>query len=644
MDHNLQIMVLVVVAVTAGIGAQVLASLLRLPSIVLLLTAGIGLGPSGLGWLHPRLLGDGLEVLVPLSVALILFEGGLTLELQRTESDVTRSIRNLVTIGAVITLIGATLAAHWSGEFPWPIAVLYGSLVVVTGPTVVGPLLRQVGAERKLGAILEGEGVLIDPLGAILAVVVLNLVLNHDLDPWSGLVNLLTRLGVGGLIGWVAGLGLSWFLRQAQFLSEELRNLSVLASVWGTFTLSQVVVSESGLMTAVMLGITLRWAEIPGERVLRRFKGQLSTLAISVLFILLAADLSVSSMFALGWGGVVTVLCLMFIVRPVSVFISTWNSGLRWQQKAFLSWIAPRGIVAASVASLFSISLTNGGINGGDAIKALVFLTILFTVFGQGLTAKLWAEFLQVRAQGSSGAIIIGCNPLGRLVAQLLHQWGEPVAMIDSNPTYCHQAQAEGLTVFVSSALNSEVLKEAGIENLGTVLAITSNPEVNRVLSQRIMEEFRPPRILAALPKLEERSNGLNELASPIPAALSSSLNVKDWNEYINADSVRLGEVTLATERVEMQLAHLFALVKSGTLLPLLWLRGDVVRIAQEGLDYQPGDRIIYLLHTPKPYFLNPTPVPAALEIKTVLANSNLSFVDTNRETQLARSAAKPLN
>ncbi|MDS3861576.1 cation:proton antiporter [Thermosynechococcaceae cyanobacterium BACA0444] len=628
MDHNLQIMVLVVLAVVAGIGAQVLASVLRLPSIVLLLTVGIGFGPSGLGWLHPQLLGDGLEVLVPLCVALILFEGGLTLELQRSEAEVTRSIRNLVTIGAVITLVGATLAAHWSGEFPWPIAVLYGSLVVVTGPTVVGPLLRQVGAERKLGAILEGEGILIDPLGAILAVVVLNLVLNHDLDPWSGLISLGTRLGVGTLIGWIAGWGLSWFLRQAQFLSDELRNLLVLASVWGTFTLSQVLVSESGLMTAVMLGITLRWAEIPGERVLRRFKGQLSTLAISVLFVLLAADLSVSSMVALGWGGLVTVLCLMFIVRPLSVFVSTWNSGLRWQQKAFLAWIAPRGIVAASVASLFSISLTNGGINGGDAIKALVFLTILLTVFGQGLTAKLWANFLQVRAHGNSGVIIVGCNPLGRLLGQLLHQWGEPVVMIDSNPTYCHQAQAEGLTVFVSSALNSEVLRQAGIENLGTFLAITSNPEVNRVLSQRIREEFDPPRVLAAFSRVNQSSNDITELSQGIEAALSQSLNVKDWNEYITADSIRLGEVTLTAERLEMQLAHLLALVKSEKLLPLLWIRQETVRVVQGDVEFQAGDQIVYLLHTPKPDFLLPSPVTRPLEIKTVLANAHLSFVE----------------
>ncbi len=631
MDQNLQIMVLVTLAVLAGIGSQVLASLLRLPSIVLLLTVGIGLGPSGLGWLHPQILGDGLEVLVPLCVALILFEGGLTLELQRTEADVTSSVRNLVTIGALITLVGATVAAHWSGEFPWPIAILYGALVVVTGPTVVGPLLRQVGVERKLGAILEGEGVLIDPLGAILAVVVLNLVLSHDLDPWSGLVSLVARLGVGAVIGWLAGLGLSWFLRQAQFLSEELRNLLVLACVWGTFTLSQVVVSESGLMTAVMLGMTLRWAEIPGERLLRRFKGQLSTLAISVLFILLAADLSVSSMFALGWGGLGTVLCLMFIVRPISVLVSTWNSGLRWQQKAFLAWIAPRGIVAASVASLFSISLTNGGINGGDAIKALVFLTILLTVFGQGLTAKVWAEFLQVRAHGSSGVIIVGCNPLGRLLGQLLHQWGEPVTMIDSNPTYCHQAQAEGLTVFVSSALNSEILREAGIENLGTFLALTSNPEVNRVLGQRITEEFHPPRVLAALPKVSEQDNGLRELLQPLPAALATSLNVKDWNEYISSDSVRLGEVILTADRLERQLGHLTALVKSGKLLPLLWIREDVVRVVYEGLEYQAGDKVVYLLHTPRPYFSSPMPTIQTLEIKTVLANANLSFMEQNR-------------
>lgn len=232
----------------------------------------------------------------------------------------------------------------------------------------MAPLLRQVGVEHKLAVILEGEGVLIDPIGAILAVMVLNVVLNQDLGMGAIALGIIQRLAVGVLIGGIGGWCLNRFLHRAWFLAEDLRNLLVLAALWGLFWLSDQLVSESGLMMAVVLGLVLRWSDVPG-RLLRRFKGQLSTLSISVLFVLLAADLSIAGLLELGWSGVFTVLCLMFLIRPLGVVLCTWGSDLSWQQKAFLSWIAPRGIVAASVASLFSITLTNAGISGGMPLK-----------------------------------------------------------------------------------------------------------------------------------------------------------------------------------------------------------------------------------------------------------------------------------
>jgi len=396
MEESLPITILISVTVVAGIAAQVLAGYFHIPSIVLLLLFGILLGRDGLTFLDPSLLGVGLEVVVSLSVALILFEGGLNLQLGELK-EVSTSLRNLVTLGVLITFVGAGIAAHWLSEFPWPIAFLYASLVVVTGPTVINPLLKQIGVEKQVSTLLEGEGVFIDPIGAILAVIVLNFVLSGNVQPLILVKALVLRLGIGVALGLGGGWLLSKLLKQDKFLSQELKNLVVLASVWGLFSLAQVLRSESGLVVAVVMGIVLKASNLPSESLLRQFNEQLSILANSVLFILLAADLSIASVFALGWGSVLTVLVLMVIVRPIDILISTWNQGLKWQQQLFLSWVAPRGIVAASLASLFAVSLTKQGINGGDSIKALVFLTIIMTVFFQGLTAPWIASLLNLR-------------------------------------------------------------------------------------------------------------------------------------------------------------------------------------------------------------------------------------------------------
>lgn len=604
MEVSLQITLLIVITVVAGISAQVVASFVKLPSIIFLLVFGILLGPSGFNMLHPHLLGEGLTSLVSLSVALILFEGGLSLELREIE-EVSGSIRNLVTVGTLITLAGGGMAAHWLGEFPWTIAFLYASLIVVTGPTVINPLLKQAGADRQISAILEGEGVLIDPIGAILSVVVLEFVLQSETDLWQAITELAGGLGLGALIGFSGGWCLSQLIKRANFLSDQLKNLVVLAGVWGLYGFSQVVVQESGLMTAVTAGIMMHLSELPTERVLRRFKGQLSTLAISVLFILLAADLSIPGVLALGWGGLWTVIALMAIVRPLNVLISTWNSDLNWRQKAFLAWIAPRGIVAASIASLFAVSLTNQGMNGGDSIKALVFLTIIVTVVLPGLTAQPLARVLKISAQSAIGVMIIGCHPLGRYLARLMQQQ-EPVVLVDTDPESCAQACQEGLDAFMGNALDMDVLQSAGLEQLGTLLVMTRNPEVNLVLAQRVLEEFHPPRVLAVFPPRgsnDHETTGLGEPAvAGIQRAFSGSVAIRQWSDYVSTGQVKLGEMELAEnqpQQMEAQQAHLQALIRSGRLLPLFINRRDQLRIVVDGGVWQVGDRLTYLLHTP---------------------------------------------
>ncbi|MBD2162898.1 cation:proton antiporter [Calothrix membranacea FACHB-236] len=600
MEASFDITLQMVTAVFAGISAQVLAAYLRVPSIVLLLLLGIFLGSDGIGLLHPHLLGTGLEVIVALATAIILFEGGLNLDL-RELGRVSVSLQLLVTLGTLITLLGGSMAAHWLGEFPWSIAFLYASIIVVTGPTVINPLLKQINVDRQIATLLEGEGVLIDPVGAILAFVVLDTILNGDVDPIHAITGLLMRLSIGGAIGAAGGYLMSLIFKRANFLSFELKNLVVLAILWGLFTLAQTIRSESGVMTTVVAGAVFANSSVPEERFLRHFKGQLTILSVSVLFILLAADLSIASVFALGWGSLFTVLVLMFVVRPINILLCTWNSDLNWRQKLFLSWVAPRGIVAASVASLFAISLTQKGINGGDAIKALVFLTIIMTVVCQGLTAGQIAKWLQITSKEATGAVIVGCNPLSLLIARFFQERGEKVVMIDTDPDCFAQAEAQNLRLIASSALDTAVLEEAGLASMGTFLAMTSNGEVNFVLAQRAAEEFNPPRVLAVFPRDPQASNSAS---SKVHQAFVSDLAIKTWNEYLNKGQVKLGTTTLNELEFASQQDHIQEKIRTGVLIPLLVEREQRLQVMPVNQEWEVGDRIIYLLHDPRPNLL----------------------------------------
>ena len=601
MDATLELTLQIVITVMAGIGAQVVAEWVKIPAIVFLLLFGVMLGSSVLNWLHPDQLGVGLEVLIGLLVAVILFEGGFNLQLRELDR-VSGSLRNLVTIGAVVTILGGGMAAHWLSEFPWSIAFLYAALVTVTGPVVINSLLRHVRVDRQVATILEGEGVLIDPVGAILAVVVLNVVLNGQSNLLNIAGDLIVRLGTGGGIGAIGAWLMGVLLRRATFLSDDLKTLVVLAGLWGLFGLAQTIRSEAGLMATVVAGIVLRAFALPEERLLKRFKGQLTTLAVSVLFILLSADLSIAGIIALGWGGLITVFALMFIVRPVSVFICTWNSDLNWRQKVFLSWVAPRGIIAASVASIFAILLTQRGINGGDSIKALVFLTIILTVVLQSVSAQAIANLLKITAEDTTGAVIVGCNPLSLVIARLFRDRGESIALIDTEPD--SYPTDENLKVFISSALDTDVLEEAGLASVGTFIAMTNNGEVNLVLAQRAIEEFSPPRVLSVFPSD-------TTVSVKIQPAFAPQFALKTWNQFILDSAVKLGETLFQAENFEVQQARLRAMVESETLLPILLEREHSVQrssrslqICSAELSWQAGDRLIYLLHDPKPKLL----------------------------------------
>lgn len=482
-------------ALALGMTAQVAAGRFALPSIVLLLAVGVAAGPDGLGLLDPSVFGEALGPLVTLGVTVILFEGGLALRVDELRRQQT-SLLLLLTLGSAISMSAGMLAAHYALGLPWSIAALFGALVIVTGPTVVTPLLARLPVDRPLRELLIGEAVLIDPVGAIVAIVAAESVLGSA-DLWQAGAHVLTRLGVGAALGAGAGVALGIVLQRG-WIPQPLRNPCVLGAVLVVAALASRLSPEAGLMAAVAQGMVMANSGLREIGPLRQFKEELTVLLLSFLFVLLAAKLRLSSVQALGWPALSVVAVLCLVARPLSVFLCTLGSELSVRQRLFASWINPRGIVAASVAGLFGILLADAGIAGGESLEALVFVTVALTVTVQGLTAGPVARLLGVDLPALRETIVVGAGALGRLIARLLIARGRSVVLLDSNPRSCRVALSEGLPALQGDALSFDDLDEAGVRRADTVLAATTNHSLNVLIAQRVRESFRVERVLAA--------------------------------------------------------------------------------------------------------------------------------------------------
>ena len=477
-------------ALSAGVVAQLIAGHLRVPGIVPLLAAGVILGPDGLGLVLPRSLGEGLFSLVSLAVAVILFEGGLTLDLRRLRREGS-AIRRLVTVGALVTATGGALAAGSIMGWSPRLSILFGTLVIVTGPTVIRPLLRNVPLRPRLATVLEAEGLLIDPVGAIVAVVALEVVLTPGLDSFtSGLLGLVYRLGFGTGAGLAFGFAIVGVLRTRRAIPEGLENLFVIGTVLVSFEVCEAVLSESGILAVTVAGMVVGNMETRVRQELGEFSEHLTMGLIGILFVLLAADVRISDVTALGWPGLATVAVLAFIVRPVGVALCTTGSELDLRDKVFLSWVAPRGVVAAAVASLAAAFLDESGIPGGTEIRALVFLTIAFTVVVQGGTGALVARMLGVRQPGRDAIVILGAEELGFALGDVLREDGGQVIFADINPGHCRAAQERGFPVVYGDALELRTLARMRLERAKAVIGLTANNEVNHHFVGEARDEF----------------------------------------------------------------------------------------------------------------------------------------------------------
>ena len=461
--------------------AQSVSRLLRLPGIVLLLACGALLGPEGVGWIQPQALGHGLFGIVDFGIAIILFEGGLNLEWSRLKRQ-EAAIRRLITWGALVTLVGAAVLAGIVLGWRWNLAILFGALVVVTGPTVIQPLLRDMRLRPRLKTILEAEGVLIDTIGALLAGFILQLVIipsvtltSQTADVVVSTARVVGSSGFGLLAGLTAGFLLAGALRYCLLVAHGYENIFTLASVVLLFEACDAQMAQSGLVAVTVAGVVLGNLETRVGRDLREFKDQLTVLLVGMLFILLAADVALDDVRALGRSGLVVVAALVLVIRPLGVWSATRRTKLPTRERIFIGAIAPRGIVAAAIASITAATLETQGMDGGAPLRALVFSTIAGTVVLSGVLAYPLAWLLDLQLPQRDRVAIFGAQGLGVPLANALKDGGVPVQFVESDPKRSQVAEQAGHMVVFGDPLDDRTMQRARMELVGTVIGLTSS-------------------------------------------------------------------------------------------------------------------------------------------------------------------------
>jgi NhaP-type Na+/H+ or K+/H+ antiporter len=493
---NEEAMISLASIVVLGIGAQWLAWRLHLPSILLLLLAGFLAGPIT-GMVNPdELLGETLFPVVSISVGIILFEGGLTLKLDEI-TGVRRVIVRLISVGALITWAVGALAAYVIIDLDFELAVLVGAIFVVSGPTVVMPLIKHVRPGGQVGSILKWEGILIDPVGATLAVLVFEVILAGQTEGTTAavmLTGLIKTVVIGGTFGIFAARVMILFFKR-QWVPDYLQNPIAVMMIVASFTAANELQTESGLLTTTLMGVVLANQKTISVKHVTQFKEDLGVLLLSSLFVILAARLELESLSNLSIRALVFLAVLIFIGRPLAVYLSTLGSRLSWRERVFLAWLAPRGIVAVSVASLFALELSHAGKTGAERLVPLTFLVVVGTVAIYGLSASLVARRLGLVQPYPQGVLIVGAQAWAQHIARALHNAGRKVLLIDTNYNNIRAARMSGLPAMYVNALSDKVLTDVELNQMGYLLALTSNDEVNSLAALRFAEIFGHSRV-----------------------------------------------------------------------------------------------------------------------------------------------------
>ncbi|WP_227677436.1 cation:proton antiporter [Psychrobacter ciconiae] len=474
-----------------GIAAQWLAWYLKQPSILFLLVIGIIIGPV-LGYLDPDLLlGELLFPLISLGVAIILFEGSLTLEIDEIKQHGT-VVRMLVSVGVLITITVVALSTYFLFDVDPIIALLFGSLVCVTGPTVIVPLLKSVRPNKTIANILRWEGIIIDPIGAIAVVLVYEYIISGG--EASSLLLFAKIVVLSSVLGLLGAYVLAFLMRR-HMIPEFLRNVFTLAFVLALFSISNHLEHESGLLTVTVLGIALaNWPKFPRDTILE-FNESLTLLLVSVLFIVLAARVELDSLLSVGIKGLVLLGIIMFVARPLSVWVSSIGSSLKTNEKLMISWIGPRGIVAAAISSLFAIRLQEYDIAGVELLVPLVFMVIIGTVMIQGLGAKSVAKLLGVREPATNGILIVGSNPVALLVATSLKDQGFDVIVAHNNYSNIARARMSGLRTYFGNPVSEHASHHLDLIGIGRLFAMSTDRELNTLSEIHYRHEFGEQRL-----------------------------------------------------------------------------------------------------------------------------------------------------
>lgn len=492
-----------------GIIAQWIAWRIKIPAILPLIISGLLVGPistlfreDGTKLLEPifdistgagLFPGKSLFYFVSLAIGIILFEGGLTLK-KRELIGVGPVILKLITVGSLVTFIGAGLASHYIMGLTWPISFLFAGLIIVTGPTVIAPILQNVPLTRNVSTVLKWEGILIDPIGALVAVLVFEFIRSATggVEFTShALIQFVQIILIGLALGTIAAYVLYQLIKN-DLIPHYLLNVFTLAFVLGVFVFSDIMAHESGLLSVVVMGMVLGNLDVPRLKEILSFKESLSVLLISILFILLAANIDMSDLNIIlnDWHSFALFAVVALVLRPLGVLISTRGSDLSFNEKLFISWVGPRGIVAAGIASLFGITLSNEGVPMAEYITPLVFLIVLGTVLLNATTARPVAKLLGVIQESSSGILCIGASLASRVLAKYLQENNRHVVLVDNNEGSVNKALDMDLEAFEVNIYNDDLNDQFELLDMGYLIAMTSSPDVNEYALSRYTKDF----------------------------------------------------------------------------------------------------------------------------------------------------------
>lgn len=492
-EHNLSLALILIVAL--GVGSQWLAWRIRMPAIVLFLLSGVLIGPV-LGWVDPSEDFGGLfRPIVGLAVAVILFEGGMNLHWHEFR-EAASGVKRLVTLGAVFSLAFSALAGHYVGGLEWPVALVFGAILIVTGPTVIMPMLRQSNLNRRTASYLKWEGIINDPTGALAAVLAFQYFLLAGAD--AATEQVFVQLGWAILAALALGVGAGLFLAHAfreSWIPEFLKAPMTLVGVLSVYGLANLVFSEAGLLAATAMGMTLGNAKLPSKTELRRFKEYMSVIMVSSVFVLLTADLDPVVLDHLDWHAIALVAAIIFLVRPATVLLATVGTDMNWRDRVLVSWIGPRGIIAAAVGGVFGAPMVQAGYPDGELLQPLIFAIVFATVILHGFSIGWLSRRLRLSAD-PHGVLIVGASPWSTELARALtNELNLPVLLVDSSWHRLRAARLAGVRVLYGEVLSEEVEQSLELNEIACLLAATSNDAYNALVCNNFASELEHDRV-----------------------------------------------------------------------------------------------------------------------------------------------------